>query len=61
MIVSLSREYLSFSREAEKPDCPSPALDPIVFESQREGVARALSVGFKALMAKPPRAKRKGA
>jgi hypothetical protein len=52
LLVELSREYVSFSRAAEKPDCPAPWSDEARTESRREAIARSLKIGFKALMVK---------
>lgn len=52
MLVELSREYVAFSRTAEKADCPAPWSDEARTESRREAIARSLKMGFKALMVK---------
>jgi hypothetical protein len=49
LLVELSREYVSFSRSAEKPDCPSP-LSAEMDDTRRERVARALRIGFRAMI-----------
>jgi hypothetical protein len=50
MLVSLSREYASFSVKAEKHDCPAPwAAEPMT-EARREVVAQSLRTGFQALI-----------
>lgn len=55
MLVELSREYVSFSREAEKPDCLSPISDEAQTENRREAVERSLRIGFRAMMMKKGR------
>ena len=48
MLVSLSRHYVNFAREAEKPDCKAPWDDEDI-ETRRERVARQLKAAMKAL------------
>jgi hypothetical protein len=52
MLVELSREYLSFSSDAEKPDCPAPWVDQELTESRRETIARSLRSNLRAMMKK---------
>lgn len=48
ILVRLSREYVSFSREAEKPDCPAPWRQEDQ-ETMRARVARELKAAMRAL------------
>ena len=58
MLVELSREYVAFSRKAEKADCPPPWAE--ISDDRRQSVDRAIRIGFRALMASKPKSKRKG-
>lgn len=51
LLVQLSKEYLGFQRDAEDPNCPSPLLDEGFIASRREQVSKALTLGFKGLIA----------
>jgi hypothetical protein len=48
MLVNLSRQYVSFARDAEKPDCRAP-WDEEDVETRRERVSRQLKAAMKAL------------
>jgi hypothetical protein len=50
MLVSLSREYLNFTKKAEEPSCESPLATEVQKANVREAVNRSLRIGFKALM-----------
>jgi hypothetical protein len=59
LLVSLSRDYLVFSKKAEEPSCMSPISDEVQKSNNREAVARSLRIGFKALMSAPRRSLKK--
>lgn len=51
MLIGLSRQYVSFGRDAEKPDCPAPWDDEDI-ETRRARVERQLKAAMKALSVK---------
>lgn len=55
-LVAMSREYVSFAQQAEKPDCPEPWLEQdAITEERRAKVAADISRAFGALMTSKPR------
>lgn len=51
LMIELSREFCSFTKKAEEPDCLAPWSDEAVVVDRRAEVARQLRVGFKSLIA----------
>jgi hypothetical protein len=49
MLVGMSQEYVSFSRKAEKPDCPAPWVEEMD-DDRRLSIARRLKMGFKSMI-----------
>ncbi len=53
MLVSLSRDYLAYSKKAEEPSCLSPLSSEAQKSNNRDAIARSLKIGFKAMLANP--------